>query len=430
MKTNITLLGLQWGDEGKAKLIDALAETAQVVVRFQGGNNAGHTIVVGGEKTVLHLIPSGILHPNTVNMIGNGVVFDLAVFLKEKKALEDRGVNVGPDRLKVSELVHVILPYHRFLDLAREARKGGIGTTGRGIGPTYGDKAMRLGLRLGELRNPERAKAQLERTFDEKVRHLKELGSTEQLNLDRMFSELLKLFKEVEPHLCDSSEYLNSEMRKGSKLLFEGAQGSLLDIDYGTYPFVTSSNTLAGFASCGSGVGPKQVGRILGLTKAYTTRVGGGPFPTECAEGPDQHIGKWMAEKGHEFGSTTGRPRRCGWLDLVALKRVRDLNGLDGIALSKVDVLSGLPEIKIATAYQRDGKKLQGFPNFELEKVEPLYESFEGWGSLDGIRTEKDLPNSLKKFIQKIEETTETPVVFVSTGPDREQSIIRGGDFF
>jgi len=425
MKQNTTLLGLQWGDEGKAKLIDFLAEKADIVVRFQGGNNAGHTIVVNGEKTVLHLIPSGILHQNTVNLIGNGVVFDMEVFLQEKDRLEARGIDVSPNRLKVSEIVHVIFPYHRLLDIAREKARSRIGTTGRGIGPTYGDKAMRLGIRLGELRKPELIKERWAAVFEEKKRQLKELGATEVLKFEEVYSESCKLFQSIEAYLVDSSRYLNESIQNGKKVLFEGAQGSLLDIDYGTYPYVTSSNTIAGFASCGSGVGPSQIGRILGLSKAYCTRVGSGPFPTECKKGADEEIGTWLAEKGNEFGSTTGRARRCGWLDLVALKRARDLNGLDGVALSKVDVLSGLQEVKLATKYQIDNRELQGFPNFQLDQVKPIYESFEGWGSLDGISQEKDFPASLKKFIQRIEDELQTPVVFVSTGPEREQSIIR-----
>ncbi|TVQ76633.1 MAG: adenylosuccinate synthase [Bradymonadales bacterium] len=426
MKQNLTLLGLQWGDEGKAKLIDVLAEKADVVVRFQGGNNAGHTIVVGGEKTVLHLIPSGILHEKTENLIGNGVVFDMEVFLQEKQKLEAKGVDVSPNRLKVSEIVHLILPYHRQLDRARENLKGSIGTTGRGIGPTYGDKAMRLGVRIGELARPKDFEEKLKSLFEEKKKLLKDLGSVESLEFQAVFDQACQLFEKIREHLVDSARYLRSKTEAGKKILFEGAQGSLLDIDYGTYPFVTSSNTLAGFASCGSGLGPKEVGYILGLTKAYCTRVGSGPFPTECLEGTDERVGQWLAEKGNEFGSTTGRARRCGWLDLVALKRAKDLNALDGIALSKVDVLSGLPEVKLATAYQLEDGETQDFPNFGLEKVRPIYEKMEGWGPLDSVKSEKDLPQSLQKFIRKIEDYTQCPVVFISTGAEREQSLTRG----
>lgn len=428
MKKNqsLVLLGAQWGDEGKAKIIDHLAESADIVTRFQGGNNAGHTIVVKGEKTVLHLIPSGILHDKAVNLIGNGVVFDAEVFLQEKAALEKRGVDVSPNRLKISEIAHQIFPFHRLLDRAREQQKSKIGTTGRGIGPAYGDKAMRLGIRLGEWQNPEAVKKRLEANYEEKKRQLKELGQTDIPSFDDIYQEGLRLFREIEPHLVDSSRFLNEAFKNNKKILFEGAQGTLLDIDYGTYPFVTSSNTVAGFAACGTGVGPSKIQCVLGLAKAYTTRVGDGPFPTECGtHSEDAAAGEWMAKQGHEFGSTTGRARRCGWLDLVALKRAVELNGIDSIALSKLDVLSGLPEIKVAVAYKVGGKQTQDFPNFNLEHVKPVYESFEAWGELKGISKEAELPKAAQKFIQFVESYTGVQVGMISTGPDREEMIVR-----
>lgn len=425
MSQNIVLIGIQWGDEGKAKIIDYLASKVDVITRFQGGNNAGHTIVVGGEKTVLHLVPSGILHPRSVNLIGNGVVFDMGVFLEEKQKLENKGVDVSPERLKVSEIVHVILPLHRLLDRAREKMKGKIGTTGRGIGPTYGDKAMRLGLRLGELRNPQKARERLETNYEEKCRHLREMGETEIPSFEDLFSECQRQFEKISLHLVDSSDFLNEAMKSGKTILFEGAQGTLLDIDYGTYPYVTSSNTMAAFAACGTGVGPNALNRILGLTKAYTTRVGEGPFPTECVAGEDVKAGTWMAQKGHEFGSTTGRARRCGWLDLVALRRAVRLNGCTELALSKMDVLSNLGPVKLAVAYEVDSEKTERFPNFGLENVQVHYETLEGWGDLRGVRRESDLPKAAQFFIRRIESFVGIPITLISTGPDRDEMIIR-----
>lgn len=422
---SIVLLGAQWGDEGKAKIIDQLAQNANIVARFQGGNNAGHTIVVKGEKTILHLIPSGILHPQTVNLIGNGVVVDMSVLLNEMDALNKRGIDVSPNRLKISEIAHIIFPYHRLLDLGRERLKARIGTTGRGIGPTYGDKSMRLGVRIGEFRNPSKLRERWEPVYEEKVRQLKELGETEIPSFEEIFDHSLKNFEKISGHLVDSSEFLNQAFREGKRILFEGAQGVLLDIDYGTYPFVTSSNTLAAFAACGTGVGPKKLGYILGLAKAYATRVGSGPFPTECKPGFDQEAGEWMAQKGQEFGSTTGRPRRCGWLDLVALKRAVELNSFDGLALSKLDVLSGMKEIKLGVGYKRNGKLLSHFPNFELEDLQVEYEVLPGWDSLQSATQEDQLPMEARKFIQRIEEFLEVPVAIVSTGPERHETIIR-----
>jgi adenylosuccinate synthase len=426
--SNIVLVGIQWGDEGKAKIIDHLAEKADIVARFQGGNNAGHTIVVSGEKTVLHLIPSGILHKNTVNVVGNGVVFDMEVFLKERESLREKGVDVSEKRLKVSEICHVILPYHQLLDRAREAVKTKIGTTGRGIGPTYGDKAMRLGVRIGEFKYASDLKPRLQAAYQEKVLQLKELGASELPSFDGIFSKALELFAKVEPHLVDTSRYLSEQSRAKKKILFEGAQGTLLDIDYGTYPFVTSSNTTAGFASCGTGIGPSSLGFILGLTKAYTTRVGSGPFPTECS-GADEEAGKTIAQKGNEFGSTTGRPRRCGWLDLVALKRAVELNGVNGLALSKMDILSGFNTVKLATHYEIEGKRHQDFPNFWTKSVKPIYEEVSGWPEFPGTQKEAELPDHAKRFVERIEKYTGVPVVMISTGRNRDEMIVRDKRF-
>jgi adenylosuccinate synthase len=422
---SLVLVGIQWGDEGKAKIIDYLSKQVDVIVRFQGGNNAGHTIVVGGEKTVLHLIPSGILHSQSVNVIGNGVVFDMGVFLEERNKLHSRGIDVSPHRLKISELVHVILPIHRLVDRAREKSKTKIGTTGRGIGPCYGDKAMRLGLRLGDFRNSALCESRMRLNYEEKIRLLKEWGELEYPSFEEMFSTALKQFKQIEPHLIDSSDYLTEQMKYGKKIIFEGAQGSLLDIDYGTYPFVTSSNTLAAQAACGTGLGPKALHTILGLTKAYTTRVGDGPFPSECLEGSDKAAGEWMAKRGNEFGSTTGRARRCGWLDLVALKRASQLNGLDCLALSKMDVLSGLERIKVVVGYELDGQQNSRYPNFGLERVKPIYEDLEGWAELRGAKNESELPAAAQRFLKRVEDFVERPIAIVSTGPERDEMIVR-----
>lgn len=424
MKSNIVLIGVQWGDEGKAKVIDHLASKADIVARFQGGNNAGHTIVVNNQKTVLHLIPSGVLHSNTINLIGNGVVFDMGVFLEELESLRLKGFDLGPDRLKIAETVHVILPYHRKLDLGREKLKAKIGTTGRGIGPTYGDKAMRLGVRIGEFRDPESLKKRLAPVYQEKILQLKELGETDVPEFEALFQEAFQYFKKIEPFLVDSSSYLISQIENGKRILFEGAQGTLLDIDYGTYPFVTSSNTMASFAACGTGVGSKHLHYVLGLTKAYTTRVGDGPFPTECL-GEESESGAWMAEKGNEFGSTTGRARRCGWLDLVALKRAVELNGIDGLALSKLDILTGLKTLKLATAYEIDGKTTTVFPNFWHKTPKPVFEEVPGWENFPATSQEKDLPAEAISFIKKVEDYVKVPVVMISTGQEREAMIIR-----
>jgi len=426
MKQNIVLVGIQWGDEGKAKIIDHLAETADLVVRFQGGNNAGHTIWVKDQKTVLHLIPSGILHPQTINVVGNGVVFDMNVFLQEAESLLAKGVDASPRRIKVSELCHAILPYHQLLDRGREKLSTGtkIGTTGRGIGPTYGDKAMRLGARLGEFRYPKALKERLKPTYQEKLLLLKDLGVEAVPSFDEIFDGALKTFAKIEPYLVDSARFLRDACNQGKKVIFEGAQGSLLDIDYGTYPYVTSSNTLAGFASCGTGISASKLGTILGLTKAYTTRVGEGPFPTEC-KGADAEVGSMIATKGNEFGSTTGRARRIGWLDLVALKRAVELNGTHGLALSKLDILSGLPTIKVATDYEINGVKTRDYPNFWFDEVKVHYKELKGWAELKGAKEEKDLPREAKDFIQFVEEYTQVKVALVSTGPSREEMIIR-----
>jgi adenylosuccinate synthase len=423
---NIVLLGIQWGDEGKAKIIDHLAEKANAVVRFQGGNNAGHTIVVKNEKTVLHLIPSGILHPQTQNIVGNGVVFDMAVFLKEKKNLEVRGIDVSPKRLMVSELCHIILPYHQLLDRGREALRSNIkiGTTGRGIGPTYGDKAMRLGVRLGELRFPAILKPRLEVTYEEKKMQLEKMGMSGLASFNQLFDDMLELFREVEPHLIDTSRHLNQLIADGKQVIFEGAQGTLLDIDYGTYPYVTSSNTTAGFAACGTGVGPQHLGYVLGLTKAYTTRVGEGPFPTECT-GEDAELGALIAKKGNEFGSTTGRARRCGWLDLVALKRAVQINGIHGLALSKLDILSGFETVKVATHYQIGSSQTQDYPNFWTEPPKAVYQNLPGWPEFTDVSEEKNLPQEARHFISAIEDYTQTKVAMVSTGAERHQMIVR-----
>jgi adenylosuccinate synthase len=434
VKKNVVLLGVQWGDEGKAKIIDHLAANADLVVRFQGGNNAGHTIVVGGDKTVLHLIPSGILHANATNLIGNGVVFDMSVFLEEKEALEKRGVDVSPNRLKVAETVHSILPFHQLLDMSREksrAKHGSsiIGTTGRGIGPAYGDKAMRIGVRLGLFNHPELLDGYFRSLYEEKKAQLIEFGETNLASYNEILDKSLENFEKIKPHIVDSSRFMNEQIAQNKRIIFEGAQGTLLDIDYGTYPFVTSSNTTAGFAACGTGVGPNQLHYILGLTKAYTTRVGSGPFPTECL-GAEEKSGTHMAEKGNEFGSTTGRARRCGWLDLVALKRAVQINGVTGLALSKLDVLSGLKEVKLCTHYEMAGEKTQDFPNFWHSELKPVYESLEGWDDIKPTTKESDLPKEAQRFIERVEDYAGVHVAVISTGQERDAMIIRDKGLF
>ncbi len=426
---NVVVVGAQWGDEGKGKVVDLYAGQADGVVRFQGGNNAGHTLVVEGQKIILHLIPSGILHPGTVCCIGNGVVVDPRVLLEEIEGLRQSGRWPGDDHLVVSPSAHVILPCHRALDLAREARAGRrqIGTTGRGIGPCYEDKASRRGIRVADLLDPSGLRIKIEALLDEKNALLEHLGAAP-LDPAEVVDELVAAGDRLRPFVGDVTDRVNAWTREGRRVLFEGAQGTLLDIDHGTYPFVTSSNTTAGAVCTGTGLPPRDIHAVIGITKAYTTRVGRGPFPTELRD----ELGDRLREQGGEFGSTTGRPRRCGWLDLVSLRTACRLNGLTALAVTKLDVLQGLREVRVCTAYRLDGRTIDHVPARaeDLERCEPVYETLPGWE--DGIgeaRRPQDLPSNARRYLEYVERATGCPVILASVGPDREQTVEFRGPF-
>ena len=423
---NTVIIGAQWGDEGKGKIVDMLSAQSQVIVRFQGGNNAGHTIKVKGEETILHLIPSGILHDGKICLIGNGVVLDPAVFLSEVDHLAARGIDVAPTRLGISKKTHLIMPYHKSLDKAREAKRAGhkIGTTGRGIGPCYEDKAARVGLRVGDLADPGLVREKVRHALLEKNVLLRDLYKFEPLDENAVCDELLGLAPRLLPYLTDVDARIHETMLAGQNVLFEGAQGIHLDIDHGTYPFVTSSNTVAGNAAAGSGVAPGTLNRIVGIVKAYTTRVGSGPFPTELLD----DTGSYLRTKGHEFGATTGRPRRCGWLDAVVLRETVRLNGLTDIALTKLDVLQNLPALQICMAYELDGKRLEYLPQEEgaLGRVTPVYEELPGFeDDISECTAFEELPGTVQGYIRRIEELSGVKVSMISVGADRRQTIVR-----
>ncbi len=432
---NVVVVGAQWGDEGKGKIVDLLTEHAQVVVRFQGGNNAGHTLVVGGQKTVLHLIPSGVLHAGKTCVIGNGCVVDPTVLMKEIDALRSRGFLQDSAQLMISEHAHVICPWHKHLDALREKARGGgaIGTTGRGIGPAYEDKVARRGIRMRDLLDGDRLRRRVkDRLTDalEEISHLARLAKADEpiLDVEAIVSEYLVLGSRLKEFVGESSLFLDQHVRKGTRILFEGAQGTLLDVDHGTYPYVTSSNTVAGNAAVGSGLGPTAIDKVLGITKAYTTRVGGGPFPTELTDA----TGDRLRKVGDEFGATTGRPRRCGWLDTVVLRYATRVNGLWGLALTKMDVLSGLETLKVCTAYELDGQKLTELPGDieEFSRVQPIYEELPGWDqSLAGARTVEDLPKNAQRYVRRVEEIVGIPVVCVSVGAERGETILLQNPF-
>ena len=423
---NTVIIGAQWGDEGKGKIVDMLSAQSQVIVRFQGGNNAGHTIKVKGEETILHLIPSGILHDGKICLIGNGVVLDPAVFLSEVDHLAARGIDVAPTRLGISKKTHLIMPYHKSLDKAREAKRAGhkIGTTGRGIGPCYEDKAARVGLRAGDLADPGLVREKVRHALLEKNVLLRDLYKFGPLDENAVCDELLGLAPRLLPYLTDVDARIHETMLAGQNVLFEGAQGIHLDIDHGTYPFVTSSNTVAGNAAAGSGVAPGTLNRIVGIVKAYTTRVGSGPFPTELLD----DTGSYLRTKGHEFGATTGRPRRCGWLDAVVLRETVRLNGLTDIALTKLDVLQNLPALQICVAYELDGKRLEYLPQEEgaLGRVTPVYEELPGFeDDISECTAFEELPGTVQGYIRRIEELSGVKVSMISVGADRRQTIVR-----
>ena len=433
MGKNVVVLGTQWGDEGKGKIVDLLTDTASAVVRFQGGHNAGHTLWVDGEKTVLHLIPSGILRKNVLCLIGNGVVLAPDALLKELAGLEVKGVDPR-SRLKVSAACPLILPYHVALDQAREAARGSakIGTTGRGIGPAYEDKVARRGLRLGDLFRPESLEERLREVLEYHNFQLVNYYKAEPVDLQKTLDDCLSWAEQLKDLVADVPAILHRLRREGKNIMFEGAQGSLLDIDHGTYPYVTSSNTTAGGTSTGSGFGPLYLDYVLGITKAYTTRVGSGPFPTELvydsATDTGDAIGKRLGTVGHEFGSTTGRQRRCGWFDAAILRRAVELNSISGLCLTKLDVLDGLETVRICTGYD---SKVEGSIECMMSDAEsfgnviPVYEDLPGWSETTvGVKRLEDLPANARAYIKRIEEVVGCPIDIISTGPDRDETIV------
>ncbi len=424
------VVGTQWGDEGKGKIIDYFAENAEYVARFQGGNNAGHTIQVRDDVFKFHLLPSGIIRPDKTVIIGNGLVIDPAVLITELDELKTRGVPMA--KLLISDRANVIMPYHKLLDQAEENAKGSakIGTTGRGIGPAYTDKISRHGIRIGDLIDEETLKVKLENIIPIKQRQLKMLGDEAELSKSEIFNQYIKYGKILKKHITDTSVVLNDALSRNANILFEGAQGTFLDVDYGTYPYVTSSNTLAGNACIGSGISPMAVNQIIGVVKAYTTRVGKGPFPTE----QDNETGELIRQKGNEFGTTTGRPRRCGWLDLVIINTSTRLNGVTGLAITRLDVLGGMPALKVCKAYDYNGEILNNFPGNlrTLERCKPIYDDLPSWEELSKEEWRRiasvgydALPENLKRYLSYIEEKTKTKVKIISIGPGREDTIMR-----
>lgn len=424
MGKNVVVLGTQWGDEGKGKIVDLLTEDASAVVRYQGGHNAGHTLVIDGKKTILRLIPSGILRQNVECLIGNGVVLSPEAFLKEVKELEENGINVR-NRLHISPACALILPYHIALDQAREAARGAakIGTTGRGIGPAYEDKVARRGLRVGDLFHRERFAAKLGELLDYHNFALKNYYHAKTIDFQETLEQCMEYAEQIKPMVMDVTARLHELRRQGKNIMFEGAQGALLDIDHGTYPYVTSSNTTAGGVATGSGFGPMYLDYILGITKAYTTRVGSGPFPTELFD----DIGERLAEKGHEFGSVTGRARRCGWFDAVILRRSIEINSISGLCLTKLDVLDGLDTIKICTGYKdAQGNLLTEAPSDADSYLGliPVYEEMPGWSeSTFGAKSLDELPENAIAYIKRLGELVDAPIDVISTGPDRNETI-------
>lgn len=421
---NIVIIGTQWGDEGKGKIVDLLAEYADLVVRFQGGNNAGHTMVVKGEKVISHLVPSGILQGKTC-LIGNGVVVDPAVLIEEMDYLTAKGVACGPEQMMVSERAQIIMPYHQEIDKAREKKKGKdkIGTTGRGIGPAYEDKMTRCGIRFVDLINPDDFREMLTAVLPEKNFYLEKFLDEQTLDYQTILEQYSAYAKRLAPHVADVSVVVNRAIQQGKQVLFEGAQGTHLDIDHGTYPFVTSSNTVSGNACCGTGVGPKTISGVMGVVKAYTTRVGAGPFPSELFD----DVGNYLQSKGAEFGATTGRRRRCGWLDTVILNNAIRLNGLTGLAITKLDVLGGLDRLMICTGYRYKGQAIDTFPASlkVLAQCEPVYEILDGWAEdISSIDRYDRLPDRVKQYLGRIETLTGVPIQIISVGPQRDQTIV------
>jgi len=421
---NVVVVGSQWGDEGKGKIVDWLSERADVVARFQGGHNAGHTLVIDGVTYKLHILPSGIVRKGTLSVIGNGVVLDPWNLLQEIETLRSQGAEISPESLKVAENAPLILPLHANLDKAREEAlgKAKLGTTGRGIGPAYEDKIARRAIRAGDLNDAQLVKEKIDKMLFHHNALLRGFGQAE-LNAKSVFEEVMELAPQILPYVDTTWKTLDEAKRAGKRILFEGAQGTLLDIDHGTYPFVTSSNVVASQAATGTGMGANAIDYVLGITKAYTTRVGAGPFPTELFD----DVGKGLGERGHEFGTTTGRPRRCGYFDAVLVRQAVKVNGITGIALTKLDVLDGMDEIKVCVGYRLNGRELDYLPasTKEQELVEPIYETMEGWSDTTfGARSWADLPATAIKYVRRIEELIEAPVALLSTSPERDDTIL------
>lgn len=422
---NVAVIGAQWGDEGKGKVVDLFSQNADIVVRFQGGNNAGHTLVVNGVKTVLHLVPSGALHPDKFCVIGNGVVIDPEVLLGEIARLKEKGHLLDDSLLRISEEAHLIMPYHKAIDRARERLrgKGKIGTTGRGIGPAYEDKVARVGIRLIDLLEEDTFYEKLRANLEEKNIYLKTVLKEKTMSFNEIHDTYCAYRESLRGYVTNTGLFLERQIKAGKKVLFEGAQGTLLDVDHGTYPFVTSSNTVIGEACTGTGVGPQNIHQVIGITKAYTTRVGSGPFPTEL-KGPE---GKKLAQDGDEFGATTGRPRRCGWFDAVGVRHAARINGITGLALTKLDVLTGFKKIKICTAYRCEGEIYHDFSSSlrVMKNAKPVWEELDGWDApLSSARKLADLPINAQRYIRRLEEILETKMVLASVGPSREQTIM------
>jgi len=420
---NRVIVGAQWGDEGKAKIVDFLTEEADLVIRFQGGANAGHTVEVGDEKFVFHLIPAGIMHPGKQCVIGNGVVLDPAQMLQEIEEVRAKGIELD-GRLWVAENAHVVLPYHKVLDQLKEkaAGKSAIGTTGRGIGPAYYDKVSRSGIRVGDLLEEDGLREKLARHVAGHNEIIVKMYGGQPLSADAIFEEFRALGRRMKPYITDTVALVNAALKQGKRLIFEGAQGTVLDVDHGTYPFVTSSNTVAAAACIGSGVGPTALDQVIGVVKAYTTRVGNGPFPTEITG----DIGKELRRVGQEYGATTGRERRCGWFDAVLVRRAGLVNGLTHLAITKMDVMDAFDEIQVCTAYEIDGRRLEHFPSriSALDQVKPVYETLPGWkASTEGVTAWGDLPANARKYLLRVSELLEVPIGLVSLGPKRHQTI-------
>jgi len=428
--SNVVIIGAQWGDEGKGKIVDILALDADIIVRFQGGPNAGHTVVVGDEKIILHQIPSGILHQGKTCVIGNGVVLDIETLMAEMQEVKTRGYFPDDAALRISEEANLIMPYHKRIDVARESLKGKdkIGTTGRGIGPAYEDKAARRGIRVVDIFDDEALRNNIKSNLEEKNWYLREYLKETTFDAEEIISQITRYRSSIKQYVANTSLFLSNALKQGKKILFEGAQGSMLDVDHGTYPFVTSSNTVAGQAAIGSGVGPNCLDTIIGISKAYTTRVGSGPFPTEL----NDEMGSYLREQGGEYGATTGRPRRCGWFDSVVARHSIRVNGMTSFALTKLDVLSGLKTIKVCTGYRYKNSLVTEMPaNFNvLKNCEPIYDEVPGWSeNISKIKKVADLPKAAQDYIRYIEKQTEIPVTILSLGHRRNEAIILKNPF-